>query len=315
MNESIKIKIHDIDPFKNHPFQVNNDDSLKELAQSIKDNGLLHPLIVRKKDKTKLLNDIQQHGKVNHELNHKLKVLDNIIADMVSIPAVTKKFKNKYGEDFEFLISELKEISANNKSKKKSLLSTKNFKIDSTLQTMQLEAIKNNISFEVKINGKVSINYMIEELVSATELSTLLCDHIKNAIIAINASKTTFRSICVVIGEINNSYGILFYDSGVEFNLEVLVNIGNKPITSHSDIGGTGYGFMTTYDTLNRTKASLVIEEYELKKYDYTKSVGIIFDNKNEYRILSYRADKIKEADLLNRIVVQNFSQKKGKDK
>lgn len=45
----IKIKIKDIDPFKNHPFLVNNDDSLKELAQSIKENGLLNPLIVRKK--------------------------------------------------------------------------------------------------------------------------------------------------------------------------------------------------------------------------------------------------------------------------
>ena len=45
----IKIKIKDIDPFKNHPYIVNNDDSLKELAQSIKENGLLNPLIVRKK--------------------------------------------------------------------------------------------------------------------------------------------------------------------------------------------------------------------------------------------------------------------------
>ena len=39
-----------IDPFKDHPFKVNNDDSLKELANSIKENGLLNPLTVRKKD-------------------------------------------------------------------------------------------------------------------------------------------------------------------------------------------------------------------------------------------------------------------------
>ena len=44
------IELSKIDSFKNHPFLVNNDNSLKELAQSIKDNGLLNPLIVRKKD-------------------------------------------------------------------------------------------------------------------------------------------------------------------------------------------------------------------------------------------------------------------------
>ena len=50
MKEKItKIKIENIESFKNHPFSVNNDDSLMELAKSIKENGLLNPLIVRKK--------------------------------------------------------------------------------------------------------------------------------------------------------------------------------------------------------------------------------------------------------------------------
>lgn len=50
MNSIVKIKIKDIDSFKNHPFLVNNDDELKELAQSINQNGLLNPVIVRKKE-------------------------------------------------------------------------------------------------------------------------------------------------------------------------------------------------------------------------------------------------------------------------
>lgn len=53
MKKTSKIKISDIDSFKNHPFQVNNDESLKELAESIKKNGLLNPLIVRKKNNNK----------------------------------------------------------------------------------------------------------------------------------------------------------------------------------------------------------------------------------------------------------------------
>lgn len=50
MSSIEKIKLEKIDSFNNHPFKVNNDDSLKELANSIKANGLLNPLTVRKKD-------------------------------------------------------------------------------------------------------------------------------------------------------------------------------------------------------------------------------------------------------------------------
>lgn len=49
MESIVKIKISQIDDFENHPFLVNDDDSLKKLAQSIKENGLLNPIIVRTK--------------------------------------------------------------------------------------------------------------------------------------------------------------------------------------------------------------------------------------------------------------------------
>ena len=50
MSSIVKIKIAEIDSFKNHPFLVNDDNSLKELAESIKEHGLLNPLVVRKKN-------------------------------------------------------------------------------------------------------------------------------------------------------------------------------------------------------------------------------------------------------------------------
>ena len=46
----VKINLNEIDSFEGHPFSVNKDDSLKELVHSIKLNGLLNPMIVRKKD-------------------------------------------------------------------------------------------------------------------------------------------------------------------------------------------------------------------------------------------------------------------------
>lgn len=50
MSEIKKIKLEDIVAFKNHPFKVGDNESFKELVQSIKENGLLNPIIVRPKD-------------------------------------------------------------------------------------------------------------------------------------------------------------------------------------------------------------------------------------------------------------------------
>ena len=50
MKEMTKIKLSDIDSFENHPFKVIKDDSLNELITSIRENGLLNPLVVRRKE-------------------------------------------------------------------------------------------------------------------------------------------------------------------------------------------------------------------------------------------------------------------------
>lgn len=53
MEKICRIKLKDIVDFKNHPFLINNDESLEQLVVSIKENGLLNPLIVRKKSNEK----------------------------------------------------------------------------------------------------------------------------------------------------------------------------------------------------------------------------------------------------------------------
>ena len=47
MKKIVKLELCNITPFKNHPFKVKEDDSFKELKDSIKENGLLEPLLVR----------------------------------------------------------------------------------------------------------------------------------------------------------------------------------------------------------------------------------------------------------------------------
>ena len=59
---------------------------------------------------------------------------------------------------------------------------------------------------------------------------------------------------------------------------------------------------------MKSTGASLIIQErHEERNNDYTKSVTIRFDGKNEYRIYSYRANEIKSADNNNRIKIKKI--------
>ena len=85
MDSVVRIKIDD---FQNHPFLVNDDDALKDLSQSIKENGLLNPIIVRpKKDNRYEL--ISGHRR---KLATQLNGIDEI-------DAFVKKLDDLWGDD------------------------------------------------------------------------------------------------------------------------------------------------------------------------------------------------------------------------
>lgn len=46
----IEIEISKLHPFENHPFQVKDDENMDLLMTSIKENGVLSPIIVRHKE-------------------------------------------------------------------------------------------------------------------------------------------------------------------------------------------------------------------------------------------------------------------------
>ena len=160
--------------------------------------------------------------------------------------------------------------------------------IDDMLEYMQSECIKNKIDFQLQING--NIHSMVNNHIRKDKLEILLADLIKNAIIAIGYSDNTNKSILVRIGMIDEYYSLYVYDSGIEFEPETLENLGKKPSTTHADNGGTGMGFMNTFDTLRECEASLIINELGKPcKDNFTKIIKIKFDKKNEYKIESYR--------------------------
>lgn len=238
-------------------------------------------------EKTKEIGNLEAENisisKKAHTLDHKQKSLAKKIDEMMLNTEISKDEVAEVRNRLNKIGKELYKEKTTTELPK-----TEISEIDDMLKYMQLECSANKIDFELQLKG--NIYYMINNLITKEDLETLLADHIKNAIIAINHTDNINRSILVRLGEIDGTYSLYIYDSGIEFTKETLENLGKKPSTTHADEGGTGMGFMNTFDTLRKCKASLIIEEIgKPTKDNYTKAIIIKFNNKNEFKINTYR--------------------------
>ena len=65
-----------IDDFKEHPFKVIENEELINLENSIKQNGVLSPVIVRKKDNDRYICDCEFYNK-NNTCSHIITIINN----------------------------------------------------------------------------------------------------------------------------------------------------------------------------------------------------------------------------------------------
>lgn len=240
-----------------------------------------------KHENKELEKEILEYSKKSHSIVHKQKALEYKLNELM----LKSEGASEIG-----LQDELSKISKEIQKDETVVELTKTgiLEIDDMLKYMQSECTKNKIDFQLKVSG--NIHYMVNNYVDKENLEILIADHIKNAIIAIQNSSNANKSILVRLGIIDGCYSLYIYDSGIEFEIETLKNLGKKPSTTHKDTGGTGMGFMNTFETLNKFKASIIIKEYNKPvKDNFTKLITIKFDNKNEYKIYSYRAQEIRK--------------------
>lgn len=198
------------------------------------------------KEKDNKINEILEENKaiatINHKYSSRIKALEEFSSKIVSKPELVEKMKTEFGEDYTAFAAQIKRISQEYSNEMKTKVTKENaipktgiFGIDTLLEHMSTEATKSNISLDVKINA--SINYMVEDIISESALETLLGDHIKDAIIAINCSNNTNRRILVVISIVDKCYEINFYDTGIEFEIDTLIKLGKEQITTHKETG------------------------------------------------------------------------------
>lgn len=278
----------------------------KSLQLYYKQKLLVQELYETKQELDKKKQEIEQlekenlsFSKISHSIAHKQNSLEYKLNELILKNAIASEIDIRDRID---TIS--KKIFAETSVE---LSKTDIPEIDDMLKYMQSECVKNKIDFQLQLSG--NIHHMINKYVSKENLEILIADQIKNSIIAINYSDNINKSILVRLGIIDGIYGLYIYDSGVEFEIDTLLKLGKIPSTTHSDNGGTGMGFMNTFDTLKKYKASMIINEYgKPSKDNYTKLIMIKFDNKNQYKICSYRQKEIKNKDNNNNLIVEKFS-------
>ncbi|MGN1130039.1 MAG: hypothetical protein ACI4Q8_01715 [Ruminococcus sp.] len=228
-------------------------------------------------------------SKVVHRDNHLMSSLKYSIEQYKNCNDETEK--QKILDEILTLTNEREDLLIKEQKANKILQTTGSAVIDGALGNMYVKAVAHNIDFSLAVNDE--IHYLINNIITQTDLETLLCDHIKDAIIAIDSNNITSGKILVTIGMIENIYEISIKDNGVDFDIDTLSKLGLKRVTTHKITGGSGIGFMTTFETLNKTGTSLSITEYE-NKVPFSKSITFRFDGMNSFVIKSYRSDLLK---------------------
>jgi signal transduction histidine kinase len=187
----------------------------------------------------------------------------------------------------------------------KKLPSTKVFEIDNLLRYLQNKAAEEQVMFDLII--ACDVKYMTTELLDQSKMRTILADLIENAIIAVRTCK--YKSILVSIVLIEGFYTISIEDSGVDFQIETLCNLGLEKATTHADDGGSGIGLFSTFEIMKLLNASLIINENKKIKHSFTKKITIRFDGKSEYIVNTKRVAEIANAAQRSDMILNDILQ------
>ena len=179
-----------------------------------------------------LKEELSKVHEINHKYNHRISAMEKAVSKL----KLNEEFAKENGEIIELVENLSKEYKEELESLeiKEHISITGLAGIDNILEYMCQEAKNNNIEFNVETNCGLKD---IINIVPEGKLETLLADHINDAIIAINSSNNSNKKILTIFDKVNNIYQIKIYDTGIEFNIDTLLNLGKEKITTHKDTG------------------------------------------------------------------------------
>jgi len=245
-------------------------------------------------------------SKITHEFYNRQKSLQLLVKEKLENETLSEEEKEYLLTRVENITNEYSKEIEKAKTTLMKLEETGIPEIDEMFKYMQTECATNKIEFKLKIVG--NIYPLVNNIIPKNKLETMIGDHLRDAINAIKSSENNTREIFTILGIKDNKYELCIYDTGIEFQADTLMKLGLEAVTTHKETGGSGIGFLTTFETMKETKASLIIKEFPPKKdTHYTKAVIIRFDGNNDYRICTYRSSELKKKNKDKRIIIEKI--------
>ena len=258
----------------------------RRIAQLEEENRILMMEVAQLKN----LDDATKRA--NHKINGRLSALERALfeiqtqSETAELAARVHALQTEYDEALNVPETTIGQI-----------VQTQIKSLDWVLGYLLSECEKHEITFDLALHG--SIHYMIECVLPLSQLETILCDHVKNAIIAITEGGAKRRKIFVELGVLGDCYGLCIHDTGVAFSAETLLQLGNIQATTYPQKGGSGIGFITTFALLRHFEASLVILERNPEEaHFFTKSLSFRFDGKATYVLRTWRGEALRRAGI-----------------
>jgi len=265
-------------------------------------------LAQKEKDISVLTNMHDYLASVVHKDDKKLDAMQRAVEKLVMLSEQTEVLEDAQNILNEISISRDKAEKDFNKKifDGKSLPLTGLQIVDAKFETVSERAMLKSIDFDLAVNGDVS---GFDQIIPQFDLANIIGDLTENSFTAIKHldKDLTCHKVQFSIGITDNSYELSISDSGIPFNIDILIKLGVARVTSHPDDGGSGYGYETIFELLNEYGASLIITEYKPVPYAYSKNIAILFDGKADFIIKSFRADAIRKQNANTNLTIQNF--------
>ncbi len=241
--------------------------------------------------------EVENLSKIIHKDNKVLSALRIAVIEQSKLNVDNNPELQKLLTEIMHLEDERREFLTDYEQNTKTLPKTGVFATDMILGYLHKRSVRESILFDVTIMG--DIPYMVTDAVDTYDLNTMIADLGENAIIATSGAPT--KNILLIIGYRDNIAFFDIYDSGSNFDAEVIADIGKRRHTTHKDTGGSGIGLMTTYELINKYHATLEIEELDNNNL-FTKRVSILFNNSALISIHSNRPEIIVACNTRNDI-------------
>lgn len=264
---------------------------------------------LRDRDATLNLRELENRGEELDRLNRTNELLsvvvhrDNHLFLSLKSAADNARSKEELADEIRTLVRERSELIESEIQETELMPETGDRMIDNTLHSLALSAASKGIRLSANVTAPVT--EIIGDSLSRTALQTLISDHVKDAVSAVGSRDDKQGNILLNLARDGRVYTLTVLDNGAPFELHVFDKLGRERVTTHSDSGGSGIGFMQTFSTLRACDGSIVITEFE-SGLPFTKSVGFRFDGKGKFVIKSPRAEQIKNALTREDVLVIN---------